>query len=484
MLVLSSCVGEIAQPAPATVAPVPTPVVTLSPTLLRRLTRDEYRYTIADVLGVNPPEATELPDDGRLNAFVTTAGLSLSAALTTRYLDAASGIASRLGPQLPALLRCAPTDSETACLTAALDTHGTRLFRRPLTADEQAHYLGLFSTARMTGSFTDSATLVFEAMLSAPQFLFLEVPSGKALQPEALDAWQLAARLSYLLWRSAPDAELLGAARRGELGNGPGTAAQVARLMADPKAHRAVTRFFDDWLSLDSIGLRTRFETLERDALLAEAHRTIDEGFWQSGDYRTLIPKLLTSRGVMVAMSANPDSQIIYRGKFLRMRLLCGELPAPPMNVPPLPAVMEGVTSRQRIAAHTAAASCSACHSLMNPLGFALEHYDVDGNFRDTENGLALDTSVTFDEPGFRASVTGAGDFTAALAASPKAQACAVRQMFAFVFDRKPGAADERDLAALGERFAASGYDLKALLTSFTTLDTFYTRVTPPEPSP
>jgi hypothetical protein len=152
--------------------------------------------------------------------------------------------------------------------------------------------------------------------------------------------------------------------------------------------------------------------------------------------------------------------------------------------VPPLPEIKPGITSRERIAAHTSAASCNACHSFMNPLGYALEHYDVEGKYRALDNGLPIDSVVKFSEPGFTANVTGADDLGTQLASSPAAQACVVRQMFTFVFDRPASKADTELLSKLGGDFSASGYDLKKLLTAFTATDAFYSRLAPKESSP
>ena len=490
LLGLCSCVGEIATPVavPMVIKPVPVveaPAPVPSPTVLRRLTRAEYRNTVSQIFGVTPPADIELPDDATLNNFVTTAGLSLSASLTTRYLDAAAGIGTRLTPRLTALLGCHASLSESNCLRGWLSGPGEQIFRRPFTEAELNHYVGVFETGRATGTFAAAATLMFEALLSSPQFLFIEQPSGPGGIPQQLDGYQLASKLSFTLWKSAPDVELLAAAKLGTLTTPAALSAQVTRLMADARAHRSVSEFFDGWLALDAIETRTRFSVPERTAMAAESRALVDDVFWQQGaQLRTLLPGLFKQKGVWAAMSANPDSAIIYRGKYVRLRLLCGQLPAPPAGVPPLPELKPGMTSRQRIAAHTAAASCSACHGLMNPLGFALEHYDIDGNWRDTENGLPIDTSVAFKEAGFTAQVTGADDLARQLANSPAAQACAVQQMFTFVFDRRPSAYDQPTLMRLGKEFSRSGHDLRALLGAVVRTPEFASRIAPKDNAP
>ena len=125
-----------------------------------------------------------------------------------------------------------------------------QLFRRPLTEAEHTHYATFFTTARKTQSFVDSAGLLLEAMLSSPQFLFLDAPSGES---HALNGWQVATRLATLQWQSAPDAPLLEGAGAGTLSSEAAVANQVERMLADLRAERAVHAFFTEWLSLDSL---------------------------------------------------------------------------------------------------------------------------------------------------------------------------------------------------------------------------------------
>ena len=510
LTLMVGCVGTATQDDDGPTQPA---LPDAAPSPLRRLRRAEYQNTVADVLGLPAPSDVSLPEDARYHYFRTTSGQSLSASEAAKYLDTAAGVASAAGEKLATVLPC-PSGDERACIAGFLATTGTRLFRRPLTGDEQGHFLSLFTASRAAGSFEESATLVLEALLTSPGFLFVDAPAGRA----RLDGYQLATRLATLLWQSAPDEALLAAAAAGQLATPDGLGAQVDRLMADPRAQRSVRSFFREWLALDSLERIGKLTPEQAGMLLEEGTRFTDDVFWNGpGTYEQLLVSpvrfrsralsayygdglglgdameryeappsessfgLLSQAGLLLAMGPNPDSAIIYRGKFIRTRLLCGALPAPPAGAPPLPELTPGTSGRERIAAHTGGPQCRSCHSLMNPLGFSLEHFDGAGLWRETENGLPIDTRVDLDDPALQGPVDGAHALSVKLAQSPAAHACAVRQMFTFAFGRPPEPADDATLASMSERFSSSGFRLQSLLRAVASSDAFRVRV---EPSP
>ena len=170
---------------------------------------------------------------------------------------------------------------------------------------------------------------------------------------------------------------------------------------------------------------------------------------------------------------------------FLRRKLLCGVLPPPPPGLAvPLPELTAGVSKRQRITEHTSGGACAGCHRTFNPLGFALDHFDVAGQWRDQEGGVAIDAKVTLEEPGLQGEVVGARALSEALAQSAQARACAVQQLFTFALERPPTLADQAQFDALGRTFAASNYSLKAVLTELVLSDDFRLRVQPSEVLP
>jgi hypothetical protein len=498
-------------------------------TPLRRLTRAEYGNIVRDLLGVEPPASALLPDDSLSAGFTSTVGQLTTIASARRYLDAANDVAERLEPSIGALMPCAATTvgaDELACVDAFLSKTGARLFRRPITDAEKARYVSVFTAARATSSYQQSASLVVEALLVAPEFLFIEEPSGGvAGGRHALDGWQIASRLSLLLWDSVPDDALLAAAQSGSLTARDTVAAEVSRMLEGPRARGPIRSFFDDWLELAKIENITRdsaaYPTVTRPLLAdlaEESRRYADHVFWDENDVRKLFVSstryrsqalsafygdtlgqspslerfdgevsersfgLLSQAGVLMTLAQAEKTAAIHRGVFLRRKLLCEALPPPPPGLAtPLPEIAPGVSSRERITAHTSGAVCAACHSRINPLGFTLDHFDIAGQWRDQADGLPIDAKASIGDAGFTADVDGARALSEQLANSPNARACVVQQLFSFAFGRKPAQTDAALFDSLATKFEASGFSLKSLLSELATADDFRVRVEPSE---
>jgi hypothetical protein len=495
---------------------------------LRRLTRAEYRNLVRDVLEIEPPPEYALPEDWTNAGFRSTADEPTTVASATRYLDAALDVGERLLPAIRDLMPCSASSpaGELACIEDWLDSFGPRLFRRPMSEQERGRYLTAFEQARVSETYEQSASLVVEAVLVAPELLFIELPSsGQPGEVVALDSWQLAARLSLLLWDSTPDQPLLAAAASGALTSETVLAEQVARMLEDQRTHATVRSFFDDWLALAKIpGLAADPESYpylsrELTAALAEETRAYAEDVFQQRDFRELFVSgrrfrstalsgyygdqlgqdesiaaydaeiseqsfgLLSQAGFLMSLARAEPSSPIHRGAFVRRKLLCGRLPsAPPGVLVPLPALTTGVSKRQNITEHTAGAACAGCHRTFNDFGFALEHFDIAGTWREAQGKMAIDTHVSFDEPGLPADVDGALQLSQALADSPSARACAVQQLFAFALERAPTSTDRAWFDELGRSFETSGFSLKALLTELLLSDEFRSRIEPGVP--
>lgn len=513
-----------AVPGPTPEGFLPTGAPLSAP--LRRLTRSEYRNTLRELFGVEPPPSELLPEDAQHAGFTSTAHQLVTIAAANRYLDAGAALARSLEPSIRSLAPCSANDAagEASCIDAFLTGAGSRLFRRPIALDEKARYLNTFSRARVADSYERSASLVLEALVAAPEFLFVELPSGGAPgQLHALDGWQLAARLSLLLWDSIPDQALLTAAESGQLVSPAGMAEQVTRLLADQRAKPAVRAFFDDWLGLPKVETTVRdpalYPNLTKELLaqlLEESRRYVDDVFWQAGDFRQLFVSpvrfrsqalstfygdalgqgpgveryagelsersfgLLSQAGFLMTLAQAEKTAAIHRGVFLRRKLLCGVLPPPPPGLAtPLPELSAGATSRQRITEHTSGASCVGCHRTFNSLGFALGHLDIAGQWRDTEGGLPIDARVSLTEPGLTADIDGARALSEALAQSPNARACAVQQLFGFALERPPVDGDRPLFDRLGRAFETSGFDLRLVLAELAQSAEFQARIEP-----
>jgi hypothetical protein len=454
---------------------------TIAPTVVRRLTRAEYRNTVADLFDVEPPPAELLPDDMRIDGFRTTAGQPISEATASKYIDAAAAVRAAIDDDVAGLFGCG-AEAELTCVQRFLDTEGTRIFRRPLRPDERAHYESVFAALGAELSFDESALTMIEAMLVSPQFLFLveerpaSIAEGDAFP---LDDWQLASRLSYALWQTTPDAPLLEAASDGTLTEDAAFREHAARLASDPRIDRALRAFYTDWLGLDALALLTVSSeeggTAELVAALEEETRRYVEHAFSSGEDDTLASLylspvrfrsatlsafygdalstspsvervsgpiedrsfgLLSLAGFLVTRSANPDTAIIHRGRFVRERLLCQPLGSPPPGVAgSLPALRPDMTRRQRIETHTGAETCQTCHSLINGPGFALETFDPRGHFSLVDNARPVDARAEIVGTDVGA-VDGARELSERLASSADARHCAVQRLYQFALGR------------------------------------------------
>jgi hypothetical protein len=518
--------GSASEHGPTPEGFLPGGQATSSP--LRRLTRAEYQNVVREALGVEPPDAHALPEDSLASGFRSTANQLTTIAAANRYLDVAIETGQKLTPTISGLMPCSATalPGEAACIDEWLSSHGARLFRRPMTEQERARYVAVFEKARATESYEESASLVIEALLVAPELLFVELPSGGAPGTEhRLDSWQVASRLSLLLWDSIPDQPLLDAAARGELTSRAELAEHVERMLADSRSRAVVRTFFDDWLGLSKIESAAAdmnaYPFFPRDVMAAfaeESRRYVEEAVWQDGDFRRLFVSnvrirsgslsnyygdgfattdaferyeadvsdesfgLLSQAGVLMMLARASESAPIHRGAFVRRKLLCGQLSPPPAGVAtPLPQLTAGMTKRENITAHTSGPVCAGCHATFNAFGFALEQFDVAGVWRDVENGVPIDVSVALSEPGFPERITGARELSDALAQSPRARACAIEQLFTFALERPPTTADLPAFDELGRTFAASGYDLKRVLTELLLSEAFRRRREPGE---
>ena len=353
-------------------------------------------------------------------------------------------------PSRRAIFSCRPPEAataadEVACAREILSALGRRAFRRPLEERDLEMLLEFFRMGRETGDFDAGIEMALRRILVSPDFLFRRERDPDGLRPGEvypISELELAARLSFFLWSSIPDDELLDLAERGGL-RAPGVLeAQVARMLADPRARTLVDNFGGQWLYLRNMALVSPdpYAFADFDANLREAMATEMELFLDSQirEDRSVL-ELLTSnetfvnerlaahygipnvygnhfrrmtldgaleprRGLLgkgslltVTSYAHRTSPVV-RGKWLLENILGTPPPAPPPDVPALAenddtdAPPKSV--RERMEAHRANPVCAACHRVMDPLGFALENFDAIGRWRTTSAaGTAIDTA-------------------------------------------------------------------------------------------
>ena len=355
--------------------------------------------------------------------------------------------------------------SAEACAADILSGLARRAFRRPVTDEDVDRLLVFYERGAATGGFDGGIELALRRLLVSPELLFRIVEDPPDLPPGApyaLSDLELASRLSFFLWSSIPDDELLDAAVRGELGDPAVLEAQTRRMLADPRAQALVTNFAGQWLSLRNAaavqpdedlfpdfgedlrqGFRRETEMLF-DAILREDRSVVE---LLSADYTFLNERLAVHYGIpnvrgshfrrvvlddpgrggllghgsilTVTSHANRTSPVV-RGKWVLENILGTPPPPPPADVPALEATTAGrtLTMREAMEQHRANPVCASCHRVMDPLGLALEPFDAIGRWR-----TANETRVPMDLTGVLPDGTvfdGPAGLRAALLAHPE----------------------------------------------------------------
>jgi hypothetical protein len=178
-----------------------------------------------------------------------------------------------------------------------------------------------------------------------------------------------------------------------------------------------------------------------------------------------------------LSLMAKPDqSWPIYRGKFVREALLCQDLPAPPPNIPKPPDVKPGVSTRERLAEHETNASCSGCHSLMDPIGFGFEHYNAIGRYRATDGNQPVDATGRLISTDVDGDFDGVIELAKALGSSKEVRECVARQWFRFTTSRYEQKMDGCSMKSIIDAFESAGTSLNALPKAVVASDAFFYR--------
>lgn len=332
-----------------------------------------------------------------------------------------------------------PGKAEEPCAEKILSTIARRAYRRPVTETDMAPLMRLFAEGRQdSGSFEGGIETALRAILVSPNFLFRASQSPKGSKPGSIyriSDLELATRLSFFLWSSIPDDELLSLAEQGKLR--PALEQQVRRMLADPKAKALVDNFAGQWLHLRNVAgwtpdpdkfpqfdsaLRYAFQReteLFFEHIIREDRSVLD---FLSADYSFVNERLakhygipgvrgswfrkvalnekerggVVTHGSILTVTSYPTrTSPVIRGKWILENILGAPPPPPPPNVPDLEdsAAISAKDLRQALEKHRANAACASCHAQLDPLGFALENYDAIGKFRSSEGGVEIDAS-------------------------------------------------------------------------------------------
>lgn len=371
-------------------------------------------------------------------------------------------------PSRTRIFSCRPASApqQRQCARQIVSRLGGQAFRRPLSERDVNDLMGLYQQGAASGGFEGGIRMALEGVLASPRFVFrleerpLQVRPG---QTYPLSAYDLASRLSYFLWATAPDQPLLKAAAAGTLATSDGLAREVRRMLADPRAAVLASRFGGQWLrlqDLDKINPDVRVYPNYDDQLKAAMRRETELFFEQliatdrpvtelfTADYTFVNERLarhygmtgvvgpdfrrvrypdLTRRGLfghgsVLTLTSHADrTSPVLRGKWVMEVLLGTPPPAPPPNIPALEETGDAEdgrlrTVRERMELHRASAACMSCHRMIDPIGLAFEQFDVTGAWRIRDNGMPIDpASALYDGTPIR----GVADLRAALLARP-----------------------------------------------------------------
>ena len=506
------------------------PTTAATPTPLRRLTKFEYANTARNLLGVDTTPVNDLPADEVTEGFNNNAGvLTVSSLHAEKYVLVSEALAKSAVKNLSTLTGgCnTTTKGEDACATEFANSFGRRAFRRAVTDQDRQMLMAAYTAGKTGGSYAEGIEVMVRAALQSAHFLYrLETtaPANPSAPLVPISQYELATRLSFLIWAAGPDDALLDAAGRGELADKAAVATKARAMLADPKARVAITDFYNQWLGTSRLDIMTKSTSLfpqysdaVRDAMKLETPAFVEYVLW-TGDHKlsTLLtsptafvssalapiygvtttsttPQMMSlpaaqaragilTQASFLAVQAHPDqTSPVLRGKFVRTKLMCQTVPPPPMDVDITPpAVTSAPTARDRFTAHEmAGGSCMNCHQLMDPIGFAFESFDAIGKYRTTENGATINLAgniLAATDTSLNGTFTGVKELATKLAASDQVRDCVATQWFRYSTGRTEEVPDGCSLTTLQDAFGASGGDLGELVVAMTQTDAFWYR--------
>lgn len=494
--------------------------------LIHRLNTAEYNNTVADVLGTTQQPGTPLWASEETADFNNIAAVeNVDDKQFQRYYDAAGIVAKDVftNAALKARVVTCETADDTACVRSVIAATGLKLFRRPLSDDEVTTYQKVYQALRAAAkSHDDSLQQTLVALLTSAEFLFRieRDPNPASADVHPLSAYELATRLSYFLWQSAPDDALLKLAADGTLSADSTLTAQIGRLSTDPKFERFTRSFVGQWLGIRNVATHGVDSTVFPNwtpavgsAMAEEAYSFFDEfakGTRPWTEFITadvnyvnqdLAPLYgMTAAGTALQRVENTGDQRrgflgmgsflalssyeyrtapTLRGRWILLNLLCSPPPPPPAGVPALDAMGDTDTAaqqnvRQRLEAHRANVVCASCHKNLDPYGLALENFDAIGQYRASyPGGSAIDASTQLGDGTQFSGLSGLVDY---VSKQPKLMSCVENELFTYGLGREPTTADAPYLAQIQQAWLADAPTLPHLIEKLILADTFRKR--------
>jgi len=496
-----------------------------APAVLPRLTALQYRNSLEALLGEGLPVVAVEPDTNPYLFFsIGATSTTLSEFGVQMYEEAAESVSAAVfedETRRVDLVGCTPSAPGDACVEAFIASFGRRAFRRPLSGVEQARWLGA-ATDLADGDPWLGVQMAVAGMLQSPYFLYrveLGEPDPDDASRLRYTSFDMASRMSFLLWNTTPDDALLDAAEAGELLDDEGLVAHAERLVEDPRARGAAQDFFAQYFDLGRLDGVTRdpsvyplFSDTLPEAMRNEAMLLVDDFvFRRDADIRGLystrttfvndglaalygleapgatsvafvpveLPEdgpragMLTFSAFLTMNAHETENSPTLRGKYVRERVLCQPVPPPPDDVDTsIPAdTGEGKTLRERLEAHRENPECAACHAFIDPPGFLFENFDPVGSYRTLDNGYPIDASGDLDGEAL-ADARGLADL---LGQDSRVGQCIVTQLFRHSTGRLEEASELAALVDLDAQFEARGYRFRELLTMLVAHPSFRT---------
>lgn len=469
---------------------------------IRRLTRDEYANTLKDLLATQKDYGASIPADQVVHDFDGNADvLGVDSLFADQARQNAEDIAAAFDMNQVGCNAAQGVD----CAKSFVKSFGARALRRPVTDDELSRYAALYTSV---GAFDGGIRTIVQAMLQSTGFLYRTELGTETKDGFDLTPYEIASELSYLFWRTMPDVELAQHAASGDLAKPEIVAAQVARLIASPRANAMLDTFVDQWLYVGQLNQAQKdaatypsFNEGVRSDMVGEAHAFFENvardpqgslSTLLTASYSYVTPSLAQFYGVqagqgsgfartemgadrggiltlgsVLAFEATPTAaNPVRRGKLVRVRLLCQEMPPPPPGVAAkIPPLDPKAPNRPKFTQHDADPACAGCHKLLDPIGFGFERFDAVGRL------LAGTIDTTGEIQGSPTSDTkfdGVRDLESKLAASSDVRACFVRQWVRFGLGVSDTESVSAEVARLTKVFADGGTTLGSLLTAIT----------------
>ncbi len=463
---------------------------------MRRLSREEYALA-AKASSLNGDSILAvLPVDEKSGTFSGNTVTPVSRSDLESYLNAAEQLTETL--DMSKHFGC---DVATeACMTKSIEKTGKKILRRPLLDSEKTDYLALWTTRKANPQ--DAARLVLQAMLVMPSFVYRpEIGEGNA-EVRALTAYEIATRLSFFATGAPPDEMLLARAENGELSNADGLLSVYKALVTSANGYGQVRSFYGQWTGVGALGLtekdnnifpkftaevrqRLQDETL---TVFETAHRKNESvqslfksrrafvsastaflygvSSTASTPEQTELPSsglrqgFLTLPGILATTGHAADhASPIFRGKFVRLNLLCLPLTPPPNDIKvELPPLQPGMTTRERYDALMADKYCGGCHKLMNPIGYGFLRFNAIGE------EISLDAKKAIDDTGelvgageLDGTFSGAKGLSDKLAESTQFQSCYASQWIHFALARLPQDVEQCTVDRMAQTLANNG---------------------------